>query len=135
MSTNEVRHLSVGIARDLRAVYDFASRPVNMPHWATGLGSAPRKVGGEWEFDGPEGPVRVRFAPRNDFGVLDHYVTVRPGTEVYIPLRVIANGAGCEAIFTLIRQTGTTDEKLDADAAWVGRDLAALKGLMEGGRE
>lgn len=130
--TPQVRHLSVGIARDWRSAYDFASVPENMPRWATGLGSAPRRVGDEWEFDGPDGPVRVRFTPRNEFGVLDHYVTVRPGVEVYVPMRVIANGAGCEVVFTLIRLPGMTDEKFEADAAWVGRDLAGLKELMEG---
>lgn len=133
--TQEVRHLSVGIARDWRSVYDFASSPVNLPLWATGLGSAPRRAADGWEFDGPEGPVTVRFASRNDLGVLDHHVTVRPGTEVYIPLRVIANGPACEVIFTLIRLPEMTDEKFEADAAWVERDLMTLKELMEARRE
>ena len=129
--TPQVRHLSVGIRRDWQSVYAFASSPENMPRWATGLGSAPRRAGDAWEFDGPEGPVRVRFTPRNDFGVLDHYVTVAPDTEVYVPMRVIPHGAGCEVVFTLFRLPGMTDEKFDADADWVKRDLAKLKELME----
>lgn len=129
--TPQVHHLGVGIDRDWRSVYAFASSPENMPRWATGLGTAPRRAGDAWEFDGPDGPVRVRFAPRNGFGVLDHYVTVAPGTEVYVPMRVIAVGAGCEAVFTLIRLPGMTDETFEADAEWVRRDLAKLKELME----
>ena len=126
-----VRHLGVAIARDWRDVYEFAADPMNLPRWASGLGSAPRRVGGEWEVDGPEGPVKIRFAPRNDFGVLDHHVVVTPGNEVYVPLRVIANGAGCEVVLTLFRPAGMTDEKFEADAAWVERDLAMLKRVME----
>ena len=126
-----VRHVSVEIARDWREVYAFAASPQNMARWATGLGSAPRLVGGAWEFDGPEGPVRVRFTPRNELGVLDHHVTVPSGEEVYVPLRVIAGPGGCEVVFTVFRRAGATDEQFEADVAWVERDLATLKRLME----
>ena len=132
MMIAQVRHLSVSIARDRSSVYDFAADPENMPRWATGLGAAPRRSGDGWEFDGPDGPVVVRFTPHNEFGVLDHYVTLRQGIEVYVPMRVVANGGGCEVIFTLIRLPDMTDERFEADAAWVKRDLARLKELMEG---
>ena len=126
-----VRHVGVGIGRDWREVYAFAASPQNMARWATGLGASPRLVGGEWEFDGPDGRVRVRFTPRNELGVLDHFVTVPSGEEVYVPMRVIANGSGCEVVLTVFRRPGASDEQFEADEAWVGRDLATLKGLME----
>jgi hypothetical protein len=34
-------------------------------------------------------------------------------------------------MFTLLRMAGMTDEQFEADAAHVGRDLDALKALME----
>src|SRR5439155_22057939 len=82
----------------------------------------------------PEGRVKVRFTEPNDFGILDHYTAPRPGVEIYIPRRVIANGAGSEVLFTLFRLPDTTDETFARDAEWVERDLRALKALLEGSR-
>ena len=90
-----------------------------MPKWASGLGKALTKLNGEWLVDTPQGPMKVRFTARNDLGVLDHYVIPESGPEIYIPLRVIANGAGSELMFTLFRQPGRSEEKFAADADWV----------------
>lgn len=128
----QARHLCVQIRRDWREVYAFASDPRNLPRWAAGLGSAVREEGGEWIATTPGGEVRVRFAPRNALGVLDHIVTVAPGVEVRVPMRVLANGAGCEVVFTLFRQPGMSDAKYLEDAGMVERDLQALKRLLEG---
>jgi hypothetical protein len=80
----------------------------------------------------PEGPVRIRFTERNAFGILDHHVVVRPGVDIYIPMRVIATGTGSEVIFTLFRLPDMTDEAFARDAEWVERDRRALKALLEG---
>lgn len=127
----ETRNLSVSINRRAREVYDFASVPENFPQWATGLGKSLKKVNDAWIAETLQGPVKVRFTERNDFGVLDHYVIPEPGTEVYIPMRVIANGAGSELIFTLFRRPDMSDEKYAEDVAWVMRDLNTLKRLLE----
>lgn len=50
---------------------------------------------------------------------------------IYLPLHVVANGDGCELIFTLFRQPGMEQEKFDADADWVKRDLNAAKLFLE----
>jgi hypothetical protein len=55
------------------------------------------------------------------------------GVEVYIPMRVVANGEGSEVIFTLFRTPGMSDESLERDIDWVTGDLATLKELLEGG--
>lgn len=123
--------LSVYIARPLADVAGFLAEPLNMNAWASGLGHSLRQEDGEWLANGPEGPVRIRFSPRNDFGVADHWVRVAPGVEVYIPLRVIAHGDGCEVQLTLQRQPSMSDAQYAADADWVRRDLAALKALLE----
>jgi hypothetical protein len=127
----ETRNLSVSINRRPREVYDFASVPENFSKWASGLGKLIRKVNDEWVAETPQGPIKVRFTERNDFGVLDHYVIPKPGMELYIPMRVIANGAGSELIFTLFRLADMSDEKYAEDAEWVMRDLNALKKLLE----
>ena len=73
----------------------------------------------------------VRFAEANAHGVLDHWLSPPGGAEIYLPLRVIANQDGCTVAFTLLRQPDMTDERFAADAAWVARDLAKLKEMME----
>lgn len=130
--TFESRTITVRIARAQREVYDFTSVPENFPRWASGLAKSLKKVNGEWVAEAPDGQVKVRFTERNPFGILDHYVAVRPGVEVYIPMRVITNGTGSEVMFTLFRLPDVTDEAFASDVAWVERDLSSLKTLLEG---
>ncbi len=131
MTTYAVRLISVSIARGWREIYDFASVPTNFPKWASGLASGVEKSGEDWTAQGPEGPIRIRFSPPNDYGVLDHVVTVAPGVEILIPLRVVANGTGGEVTLTLFQTPGMTDQAFAADAEWVQRDLNTLKTLLE----
>lgn len=123
--------LSVSIECPPRQVYEFASNPENLPKWAAGLGKSVRKVNADWIVETPQGPMKVRFAEPNDFGVLDHYVTVAPGVEVYVPIRVLANGSGSEVIFTLFHLPDMSEEKFAEDARLVERDLKALKNILE----
>jgi len=124
-------NLSVSINRDARDVYDFVSVPENFRLWASGLGKSLKKEDGEWIAETPEGPVKIRFSERNAFGVLDHWVSTKPGLQIYIPMRVIPNGSGSELIFTLFRLPDMSDDKFAADAEWVMRDLTSLKNLLE----
>jgi hypothetical protein len=130
-TTHQAHNISISIERDPRDLYEFASRPQNFPRWATGLATNLEPEGDHWVAHSPDGPVRVRFTPPNDFGVLDHHVTLPDGTEIYVPMRVVANGSGSEAIFTLYRTPGMTDEILARDIGLVTTDLATLKGLLE----
>ncbi len=130
-ATYESRTISVAIDRPPREVYDFAVVPENLPKWAAGLGSSGERAGDDWVSHTEQGAVWVRFVRRNDLGVLDHHVTLPGGEVVYVPMRVVANGAGSEVSFTLFRLAGVTGEEFEADAAAVERDLKALKLLLE----
>jgi len=131
MTTYAAKLVSISIDCNWREVYDFAAEPTNFPLWASGLASGVEKSGDDWTAQGPEGPIRIRFSPPNDFGVLDHVVTVAPGVEILIPLRVVANGTGGEVTLTLFQTPGMSDETFEADAEWVQSDLLALKTLLE----
>lgn len=123
---------SVSIDRDWCELYEQIWRPEFFPKWASGLSESDvRRSGDEWLADGPEGPIRIRFTPHNDHGVMDHFVETGAGNEVHIPLRVVRNGDGAEVMLTLFRQPGMNDEKFSADAKWIARDLKALKQLAE----
>lgn len=128
----ETRSLSVSINCSLEHAYDFLCYPENFSKWASGLAGSLRKINGQWVAETKEGFMKVRFSDRNAYGVLDHWVYPQPNVQIYVPMRVVSNGSGCELILTLFRQPEMTDEKFAADAEWVMRDLAAAKKLLEG---
>jgi len=125
------RTLSVSIGRHPCKVYEFVSDPENLPKWAKGLGESVKKQGTDWIVDTPQGQMKFNFVEKNIFGVLDHYVTTSSGMEIYVPLRVLANGTGSEIIFTLFRLPDMTDEKYAEDMKLVEQDLQTLKDLLE----
>lgn len=126
-----MKRLIVAIERPAAEAYDFLSQPENFPKWASGLAESLRREGDEWIAETPEGRALVRFSEPNAHGVLDHSVTLPRGVTVYIPLRVVPAGSGCELVLTLFRQPHMSDEQFAADEAWVLRDLAAAKRLLE----
>lgn len=132
MPPMEAKAIHLSIHRDWRAVYAFACRPENMARWASGLGSGLVRDGEDWLADGgPLGQVRVRFAPANDFGVIDHVVYMPSGLKVHNAFRIVPNGDGAEAIFLVTRLPDQTVAQFEEDAAHVLRDLSTLKAIME----
>lgn len=132
MTTMPARIIHIPIERNWREVYAFASRPENMPLWAAGLASGLTPDGEDWIADGgPIGEVRVRFAPPNDFGVVDHRVTFADGQQFENALRVVPNGDGAEVMFTLLRHRDMDDAAFERDARQIEKDLGTLKDLLE----
>lgn len=132
---NEVLHLSTYIARKPSEVYAFASDPRNLARWAAGLTDSEIVNDGDaWIATAPFGKVRVKFAPANPYGVMDHDVALDTGVTFHNPMRVIPNGDGSEFMFTLMRQPGMGDEEFARDRANIEHDLKTLKGLLEQGR-
>jgi hypothetical protein len=129
---HESVHVSTTIDRPAGEVFDYASNPVNLSAWAVGLAQQDvQLVDGQWVVDSPMGRVVVAFAPSNDFGILDHDVTLPVGETVRNPMRVIPNGDGCDVVFTVRRRPGMSETDLATDIDAVTADLAALRALME----
>lgn len=131
--THESRHVSEWIERPADVVYEYAANPANLPHWASGLGTAVQHVDGQWFVTTGMGRVGLAFAPRNDFGVLDHDVTLPSGEVVSNPFRVLADGDASEVVFTVRRRPGMSDDQFAADVAAVAADLRSLKRIVEAG--
>jgi hypothetical protein len=129
--SREARTLRVRIDRPAAEAYEFLSLPENFAKWASGMGASLRQVGADWVVETPEGPATVRFSERNAYGVLDHSVKLPRSGSIYVPLRVVAQGEGCELVLTVFRRPDMSDEKFAADAEWVMRDLHAAKRLLE----
>ncbi|WP_179155191.1 SRPBCC family protein [Microbispora sp. GKU 823] len=127
----ESRHVSVWIDRHAADVYEYASNPANLPEWAPGLGTSVENVDGQWYVETPSGRAGLAFAKHNEYGVLDHDVTLPSGQVVYNPMRVIPDGDACEVVFTLRRLPGVSDEDFARDAGLVQADLARLKHILE----
>jgi hypothetical protein len=125
------KHISLSIKRSAAQVYEFASNPENLPKWAAGLAGSIKKVNEEWIADAPMGTVKVKFAERNKFGVLDHEVTLPSEVKVYNAMRVFPNNDGSELVFTLYRRPDMSDREFAEDANLVEKDLATLKTLLE----
>lgn len=127
----EARTVSTTIPRPWQEVYDAVWRPEDFPRWASGLsGAALTRDGERWTAAGPDGPISIRFTDRNRFGVMDHHVDTGAGPEVFVPMRLVPNGSGTEAMVTVFRQPGMSEAKFAADVAWVVRDLRALRTLL-----
>jgi hypothetical protein len=127
-----VRHVTVSIARPPGDVYRFVANPENISRWAQGLASAAlQREGDKWVADSPMGRVSIRFCDPNPYGVVDHDVTLPSGETVHNPMRVLPNATGSEVVFSVFRREGVSDDKFEADARAVSRDLAALRTLLE----
>jgi hypothetical protein len=130
--------ISIRIDQPVATVAAFLGCPNNFRHWASGLASgSPLSAADQftWQADTPAGPVRVRFAAPNEWGVADHWVTLPEGRTVYIPLRAMAFGASPHTStlvsLTLFREPDMDDARFAADAKWVERDLERLRWCLE----
>jgi hypothetical protein len=126
----EARTVSVSLERSAAAVYNYLSDPASFPKWSLFITDI-RNDGNGWLVTTPNGTVRMTFTSKNEFGVLDHHVTVNPQRRVYVPMRVVSNGDGSEVLFTVFRAAGMSDDEYEKDIAMVRTDLARLKRTLE----
>ena len=125
--TFESKTFSIQIAADPKTVYAFTSDPENLPKWATAFCKSIKYVDSDWIMETNLGPAKVKFAEKNAFGILDHYVNPNPDVEVYVPMRVVPNQYGSELIFTLFKLPFMDESKFKEDIELVERDLDTLK--------
>src|SRR3990170_1990922 len=121
------RTLSVSINCDPGRVYEFVSKPENLPKWAKMFCRSIKKSNGKWIAETPQGPVKVRFTGKNNFGVLDHYVNPGPGVEVFAPMRVVPNASGSEVLFTLFQLAAAPELEFRFSPIHLGRDLLEME--------
>lgn len=126
------KYISVTINLDHKLVYEFMSDPTNLPKWARGLSGSINKENDHWVAVSPMGKVFVKFVEKNNFGILDHEVTLESGQTFYNPLRVIRNKDGAEVVFTLFKSPGMSDQDFNNDAEIIFKDLLKLKTILEG---
>ena len=126
------RTITCSINKPPATVFEFASNPENLPKWVLSFCMSVRKSGDEWQMETPTGWVGIRFVAVNDYGVLNHVVTLPDGQSILNPVRVVANDIGSEVMFTLFQLPGMSDEQFAKDAGMVKADLQTLKVVLEG---
>jgi hypothetical protein len=128
--TYPVKNITVSINRSADEVYQFASNPENFPKWVAFVKSMSNQ-GDVWLGKTDLGDIKIKWPPANDFGIMDHQVTLPTGETVNNPMRVIPNNKGCEFIFTIFWMPNRTEKQFTEDAEAVTRDLKKLKEIME----
>ena len=123
--------MNISIKSDPKKVYDFVSNLENLPRWASSTFPSIKEVDGEWVIDTPNGQNKVMLTERNNFGILDHYVKLTSGIEVYVPMRVVKNGDGSEVMLTVFQTPEMTEEGYAKDMQTVEKDLNHLKTIIE----
>jgi len=123
--------LSVSISCDPTTVYAFVSNGANLPRWATAFCKSVKPSKHDWLVETPQGPVTIRLAARNAFGVVDHDVIPASGLAVHVPMRIVPNGSGSEVLFTLFQMPEMSGQRFAEDVRLVQQDLATLKRVLE----
>ena len=131
MSYFNSKHVSISINNSAEKVYEFTSDPENLPKWAAGVSGSIKNVNGEWIAESPMGMIKIKFADKNKFGILDHDVTLPSGETFYNPMRVFPNKGGSELIFTLYQRPEMSDRDFRKDEEQIKADLEKLKALVE----
>jgi hypothetical protein len=125
------KHISIAIDASPTLTYGYAANPENLPNWAAGLSTGIKQKNGCWVSQSPMGEVKVSFVERNEFGVLDHTVTLPDGTIVLNAMRIIPNGEGSEVVFSLFHRSNMSESDFELDARMIRDDLMQLKSRVE----
>jgi hypothetical protein len=127
--------ITIPIRRSYQEVYGFLSEPTNFVLWGgANPGSTMEHIkDNDYIVELPRGRMMMRFSPMNEYGVLDFEVFPLGSTSGPItPVRMHANGDGCELVFTRFQRPGVSDEQFASDGEWAQSDLLRMKAYIEG---
>lgn len=129
--TYPAKNISISINTPNEKVYQYVSNPENFPEWLAFLKKITQKSDTIWNAETDLGNIEIFISPKNEFGVVDHIVTLPNGSQINNILRVIKNNDGSEVIFTLFHLPEKTEKEFNDDAGLVSADLKTLKSILE----
>ena len=106
---------------------EFVFNLENLPKWASAAFQSIKEQDGEWIVGYS---TRISKVLHKEI-VLDHYVILQSGMEVFVQLRVVKNDSGSEAMPTIFQTLDKSERKFAEDVDMVERDLKNLKNIME----
>jgi hypothetical protein len=122
---------AITIATQPDKVLRFLADPLNLPRWAVGFARGVREAGPGWVVSTGGGEVELRMVTDERLGVVDFVLLPAPGVEGRAASRVLANGDGCEYVFTQFQAAGMPDDVFAKNVRAVAHELSVLKALME----
>lgn len=126
--------MQIVIGRPWDEVCATLADPARYADWAAWLGPTLRCRRGEWSVQ--RGPLRakVRFTPRNGYGVADHCVLEGPDRARFIALRAMPHEEACVVVATFFRPAECSEAQwaMQLDAAQ--QSLRRLQVLLEARR-
>ncbi|MFG1174739.1 polyketide cyclase [Erwiniaceae bacterium CAU 1747] len=123
--------LSIAIPRNWVDLYETIWKPEFFPEWVSGLSNTPLEQDGNiWRGKGPQGAINVRFTEHNPYCIMDHYVDTGLSKEIFVPMRIVANGSGSQVLITLFRQPLLSDERFAQELERIRQDLQTLHTLL-----
>ena len=121
----------ISINAPIERVFSFIADASNWPQWAIVNVKSVKRVDDQWwDMETPAGMAKLRIRPNEEFGILDHDFNASDASWT-VPARVVPNGSGCEFMITFFQPPSFTKEFFEEQAAFVDRELAQLKSLME----
>jgi len=122
---------SIGIEQDAGQVFDFVSRPENLPRWAVGFCKDIRRDGERWIVDTGNGEVGLRVVADGKRGVVDFHMSPAPDVEAVAYSRVIPRGQGAEYVFTFFQEPHLDDAAFAAGVRTLRDELGLLRTRLE----
>jgi hypothetical protein len=129
MRTNrsETRSISIQAAPD--TVLDFVGDARTLPRWAPGFARAIRPDGDHWLVDTGAGETCVAVLVSRERGTVDIVSGLDPSRGVFT--RVLANGEGCEYLFTQFFPESVSESDIAAQVAVVEGELQTVREACE----
>jgi len=129
MRTNRSETRSISILASPGTVLDFVGDPRTLPQWAPGFARAVRAEGDHWIVDTGAGEACVAMLVSRERGTVDIVSGVDPSRGVFT--RVLANGSGCEYVFTQFFPDSVSQDDVAAQVAVVEGELRTVRDLCE----
>ena len=129
MPTNRSVTRSISIQAPPSAVLDLVGDAHALPRWAPGFARSVRADGEHWIVDTGAGEARVDLRVSRERGTMDIVAADQPGRGVFT--RVLANGDGCEYLFTQFFPASVPEAAVQAQVEVVEGELETVRQLVE----
>jgi len=130
MPTNRSITSSISIQAKPEAVLDLVGDAAALPRWAPGFARAVRADGEHWAIDTGAGEALIDLRVSRERGTVDIVSVEQPGRGVFT--RVLANGDGCEYLFTQFFPGSVSEADVRAQVEVVEGELETVRRLVEG---
>ena len=129
--TEQSDSYSVSVGAPPAFVWATLSKVEDWPRFSPFALQVKRLSPTRYEVTSPQGQVILTSNFVEELHLLDHTVTLRDGTEVFIPYRVAPNHRGSELIMTNVKSAGDSIADYEEQLAWMRIELDQARQHVE----